>query len=142
MTKKLYSSTFYGNEASDYAKENGYLDYATFAKAFDAVMNNDIISKTYDIGYWEQENGFLDNSEEEESQLEIFQYFIVSNNGAEIIKQYTNDPLFYNEELDMYVWGVTHCGTSWNYVLTDIMLNCGEEALEGVQNGDNKETYL
>lgn len=130
MTKKLYSSTFYGNEASDYAKENGYLDYATFAKAFDAVMNNDIISKTYDIGYWEQENGFLDNSEEEESQLEIFQYFIVSNNGAEIIKQYTNDPLFYNEELDMYVWGVTHCGTSWNHVLTDIMLNCGEEAFE------------
>jgi len=130
MTKKLYSSTFYGNEASDYAKENGYLDYATFAKAFDAVMNNDIISKTYDIGYWEQENGFLDNSEEEESQLEIFQYFIVSNNGAEIIKQYTNDPLFYNEELDMYVWGVTHCGKSWNYVLTDIMLNCGEEAFE------------
>lgn len=130
MTKKLYSSTFYGNEASDYAKENGYLDYATFAKAFDAVMNNDIISKTYDIGYWEQENGFLDNSEEEESQLEIFQYFIVSNNGAEIIKQYTNDPLFYNEELDMYVWGVTHWGTSWNYVLTDIMLNCGEEAFE------------
>lgn len=130
MTKKLYGSTFCGNEASDYAKENGYLDYATFAKAFDAVMNNDIISKTYDIGYWEQENGFLDNSEEEESQLEIFQYFIVSNNGAEIIKQYTNDPLFYNEELDMYVWGVTHCGTSWDHVLTDIMLNCGEEAFE------------
>lgn len=174
---KLYGTTFYGNEASDYAKENGYLDYATFAKAFDAVLNNDIMHKTMEVGYWEQENGFIDNSdeikeliereeelgsilsdminedkedteeyqkieeeynnviekieelqEEKENQPEIFQYFIVSDNGAEIIKQYTNDPLFYNEELDIYVWGITHYGTGWNYVLTDVKLNCGEEA--------------
>lgn len=171
-TNKLASVYFCGNEASDYAKEQGYLDYATFAKAFDAVLNNDIMSKTQEIGYWEQENGFIDNSEEveeliekeeelgetlremidndkeeteeynnlekeyndivekieelqeEENNQEIFQYYIVSDNGAEIIKQYTDDPLFYNEELDMYVWGVTHYGTSWNYVLTDIKLNC------------------
>lgn len=174
---KLYGTTFCGNEASDYAKENGYLDYATFAKAFDAVLNNDIIHKTMKIGYWEQKNDFIYNSdeikeliereeelgsilsdminedkenteeyqkieeeynnviekieelqEEEENQQEIFQYFIVSDNGAEIIKQYTNDPLFYNEELDIYVWGITHYGTGWNYVLTDVKLNCGEEA--------------
>lgn len=171
-TNKLASVYFCGNEASDYAKEQGYLDYATFAKAFNAVLNNDIMSKTQEIGYWEQENGFIDNSEEveeliekeeelgetlremidndkeeteeynnlekeyndivekieelqeEENNQEIFQYYIVSDNGAEIIKQYTDDPLFYNEELDMYVWGVTHYGTSWNYVLTDIKLNC------------------
>lgn len=174
---KLYGTTFYGNEASDYAKENGYLDYATFAKSFNAVLNNDIMHKTMEIGYWEQENSFIDNSEEikeliereeelgsilsdminedkedteeyqkieeeynnivekieelqeeEENQQEIFQYFIVSDNGAEIIKQYTNDPLFYNEELDIYVWGITHYGTGWDYVLTDVKLNCGEEA--------------
>lgn len=174
---KLYGTTFCGNEASDYAKENGYLDYATFAKAFDAVLNNDIMHKTIEIGYWEQKNDFIYNSdeikeliereeelesilsdminedkenteeyqkieeeynnviekieelqEEEENQQEIFQYFIVSDNGAEIIKQYTNDPLFYNEELDIYVWGITHYGTGWDYVLTDVKLNCGEEA--------------
>ena len=59
---------------------------------------------------------------------EIFQYFIISDNGAEILKDYTNEIVFYNETLDMYVWGVTHWGTSWDYVLTDIRLNCGEEA--------------
>ena len=59
---------------------------------------------------------------------EIFQYFIISDNGAEILKDYTNEIVFYNEALDMYVWGVTHWGTSWDYVLTDIRLNCGEEA--------------
>ena len=172
--KKLYGTSFYGNDASDYAKENGYLDYATLAKAFDAVLNNDIISKTYEIGYWEQESGFFDNSEEidelnekidlleeryyecedtdegdiEKEELknqieeikekiseleneytgaEIFQYYIVSEQGAEILKE-INEIVFYNETLDMYVWGVTHFGTSWAYVLTDIKLNCGEEA--------------
>lgn len=131
---KLAGTYFCGNKASDYAIENGYLDYATFSKAFDAVLNNDIIAKTQEIGYWEQENGLINNyetieelREEEENSIgqEIYQYYIVSNKGAEIIKQYTNDPLFYNEELDMYVWGVTHWGTSWNYVLTDVKLNCG-----------------
>lgn len=175
---KLYGTTFCGNEASDYAKEQGYLDYATFAKAFDAVMNNNIMENTCEVGFWEQENGIIDNSEEvdalkeeitdienrlefltdeeiEEAQMlqeeigsiqeqieeleeeqerlynqEIFQYFIVSDYGAEMIKQYTEDPLFYNETLDMYVWGITHYGTAWSYVLTDVKLNCKEEAFE------------
>lgn len=177
-TNKLYGTTFCGNEASDYAKEQGYLDYATFAKAFDAVMNNNIMENTCEVGFWEQENGIIDNSEEvdalkeeitdienrlefltdeeiEEAQMlqeeigsiqeqieeleeeqerlynqEIFQYYIVSDQGAEMIKQYTEDPLFYNETLDMYVWGITHYGTAWSYVLTDVKLNCKEEAFE------------
>ena len=61
---KLYGTTFCGNEASDYAKENGYLDYATFSKAFDAVLNNSIMENTCEVGFWEQENGIIDNSEE------------------------------------------------------------------------------
>ena len=173
---KLAGTWFCGNEASDYAKEHGFLDYATLAKAFDAVLNNRIIQATSDIGYWDIENGseeyYEDNNgniytydekeerieeleekieeleeletEEAEAQIEeirediealenahydeIFQYFIISDNGAEILKDYTDEIVFYNEALDMYVWGVTHCGTSWNYVLTDIKLNCGDEA--------------
>lgn len=187
---KLAGTWFCGNEASDYAKENGFLDYATLAKSFDAVLNNDIIKNTSDIGYWDIENGseeyYEDNNgniytydekeekvkelEEEKEELEdrmyefeeleegetndyyeevktrlaeideeiealedtrydeIFQYFIISDNGAEILKNWTNEIVFYNETLDMYVWGVTHWGTSWDYVLTDIKLNCGDEA--------------
>ena len=63
---KLMGTYFCGNEASDYAKKNGFLDYATLAKAFDAVLNNDIIRNTSDIGYWDIENGseeyYEDNS--------------------------------------------------------------------------------
>lgn len=171
----VHGKYFYGNEISEYGQENGYVDYATLAKAFDAVLNNDIIQKTYEIGYWEQESGMVDNTEEiEELQEEIdsimydisemidadesfedsekhlamvskmeelqdkineleeeqensyneecYQYYIVSDNGAEILKE-INEIVFYNEELDMYVWGVTHFGTAWSYVLTDIKCN-------------------
>lgn len=157
----VHGKYFYGNEISEYGQEHGRVDYATLAKAFDAVLNNEIMQKTYDIGYWEQESGFVDNSEEieelqeqieelmldnendehteeleelqdkinelEEEQEnsyneEIYQYYIVSDNGAEILKE-INEIVFYNEELDMYIWGVTHFGTSWSYVLTDIKCN-------------------
>ena len=64
---------------------------------------------------------------EENDSPEIFQYFIVSSNAVDILA-YNNEIVFYCEALDMYIWGVTHWGTSWDYVLTDIPLNCGEEA--------------
>ena len=169
---KLYGDTFYGNQASEYARQQGWLDYATLAKAFDAVLNNDIMTKTEAMGYyWDQESGTVDNSDEieqleekrdefetqmedleedteewkvlneevkktndkisdleyEQEPKEIFMYFIVSDEGARILRE-IDEIVFYNEDLDMYVWGVTHYGTSWSYVLTDIKLNCGEEA--------------
>lgn len=165
------SEYFYGNRISDYGLEHGYIDYRTLAKAFDAVMNNSIMENTYDIGYWEQISGFIDNSDEiqelndkigefqfdieelensddeskeekieelenkieeleeeveeleneQNSPTEIFQYFIVDDNGAELLSE-INEIVFFNEHLDMNVWGVTHWGTSWDYVLTDIKL--------------------
>lgn len=158
-----FNEYFYGNKISDYGIKNGFVDYATLAKSFDAVLSNDIISKTIDIGYWEQVNGFIDNSDEieeledkienlelkqedDENQDEIddllekidelqeeqnynpdiFQYYIISDNGADILERETNEIVFYNNELDLYVWGVTHWGTSWDYVLTDIALDIEE----------------
>lgn len=109
---------FYGHEISDYGVENGYVDYRTLASCFDCVLNNDIMQKTYDIGYWDQIQGFNETDERE-----IFQYYIVSDAGADILKRETNEILFYNDELDMYIWGVTHWGTSWDYVLTDIKID-------------------
>lgn len=155
-----HSEYFYGNKISEYGLQHGYVDYATLSKAFEGVLNNNIIEKTYDIGYWEQESGFVDNSkeiealqemiaeleeqedsEEEVAELEerieeledeqdsypdIYQYYIVDDNGARLLKE-VNEIVFYNEELDMYVWGVTHWGTSWSYVLTDIKIVLDEE---------------
>ena len=160
MCNTVWTSEYFcGNKISDYGLENGYIDYSTLAKSFDCVLNNNIMQATCKIGYWEQENGIIDNSEEieelqdkiyeleeleeieevqaqieelqaqieelEEEQdeyCEIFQYYIISDNGARILEEYTDEIVFYNEELDMYVWGVTHWGTSWDYVLTDIKI--------------------
>lgn len=134
MEQKYY----YGNPISEYGLENGRVDYATLAKAFDAVLNNDIMQLTYDIGYWEQVSGTIDNSEEieeleekrDETELEseqdddpeVFQWYIVDDWGARLLKD-INQIVYYNETLDMYLWGVTHYGTSWDYVLTNIKID-------------------
>lgn len=170
MTNYIHKSTyFYGNKISDYGLKNGRVDYSTLVKSFDAILNNDIMSNTADIGFWEQVNGFIDNSdkieeltaerdevetilcdmvdhdqegtidykllenrcneiedkiseleEEQDYPPEIYQYYIISDQGAQILNDLTNEIVFYNAILDMYVWGVCHYGTAWDHVLTDI----------------------
>ena len=157
----IKSKYFYGNEVSSYGQEHGYVDYRTLAKAFNGVMSNNLISLTDGvIGYWEQESGFIDHSEqikelreqieelensieeqdeeteaaiadieeqieelecEQDRQPDIFQWFIVDSNGVEILKK-AGEIVYYNSELNMYLWGVTHFGTSWDYVLTNIKI--------------------
>lgn len=147
------SEYFCGNKVSEYGLKNGYIDYRTLAKSFDAVLNNNIINYIE----FEQINGIIDNSErleeiedllcelvdqdkeeteeykkleeekeeleeEERKDLEITQYYIIDDNGYNILSEYTHEIILYNSELDIYLWGVTHWGTSWDYVLTDIKI--------------------
>ena len=114
-----HSDYFCGNKVSDDGIRLGYVDYATLAKSFDAVLNNDIIAKTSNIGFWDIVNG-SEYDEETDSYYEIFQYYIISSEGYQILSDYTDEIVYYNEELDMYVWGITHYGTSWDSVMTDI----------------------
>ena len=180
----IYGEYFYGNKISDYGLENGYLDYATLAKAFDAVLNNDIFNIGWELGEWEQVSGYVDNSElieelesdieelendaeqlreeardlydsgdvsgaddlenkandifeeirekkeeienleEEQEPEEVFQWFIVSDAGARILQE-CGEIVYYHERLDMYLWGVTHYGTAWSHVLTNVKCNTG-----------------
>lgn len=111
---------FHGHAISEYGLKYGYVDYRCLASAFDAVLNNDIMNKTANIGYWEQITGFEDNSEEE-CFPEIFQWYIVSDNAVQILEE-AGEIVFFNPDLDMYLWGVTHWGTGWDYVLTNIKI--------------------
>ena len=117
---KLYDGKVYGYMVSEYGLENGYLDYHTLSKLVgDCVLNN------YIFEYAGYENWELESGEEEDEDgyfQEVYQYYIVSDGGARILKDHTDELVFYNEELDMYLWGITHFGTSWDYVLTDIRL--------------------
>ena len=124
---KLAGNYFCGNEISAYGQEHNHLDYATFAKSFNTVLNNNVFGMGWNIGNGQElVNGSMYNEETDEEQ-EVFQWFIVSDNGAQMIQDYTDEILYYHEELDIYLWGVTHWGTSWDHVLMDIPCNCGYE---------------
>ena len=127
MKFTLAGTYFYGNEASDYAKEHNLLDYQTFAKAFPHVLNNDIIGACakHDI-YFEPYCG-EDYDEETEEYTEVFQWYIVPKWAVDEILKDAGEIVYYCEELDIYLWGVTHWGTSWDYVLTNIPLNYRED---------------
>lgn len=122
--KKLQSTYFMGNKISNYGIENKRLDYGTLAKSFDCVLNNDIIQNTQNIGFWDVVSGnlFYEDEDGYEYENEIYQYYIISSSGVDILTE-LDEIVFYNETLDMYVWGVTHYGTSWDYVLTDVVLD-------------------
>lgn len=166
LEKKYY----FGNEISEYGLAHNRVDYRAFAKSFDAILNNDLINKTWDFGNWEQVSGGIDYDEIEElkeeleeldgekceliendlettlqfeeleskieeleekieeleSEPDIYQYFIVSDNAIYRLKE-AGEIVFYNEELDIYLWGVTHYGTSWCMVLTNIKIDVDKE---------------
>lgn len=104
LQDQIYDMALLANEANDY----------TLTEEQQAKMD-------------ELQNKLDELDEEQNEQSEIFQYFIISDNGAEILKEFTNDPVYYIPVLDCYVWGVTHLGTSWDYVLTNVKLNISED---------------
>lgn len=112
----MYDGKVFGIEVSAYGKEKGYLDFKTLAKMLeDVILNNLIRSETLGvIGEWEIVNGELDEM--------IMQDFIISKYGFDILKEYTDEVVFYNERLDVYVWGVSRWGTGWAYELTNVKL--------------------
>lgn len=115
-TIKLYNGKAYGHKVSSYGLANGYLDYYTLSLIVGgSILNNEIIPET-GFENWEMVNGDF------EDDMEIFQYYIITWMGYEFLKEYTDEFVFYNDKLDMFVWGITHFGTSWDYVLTDIKL--------------------
>lgn len=110
---KLFNGKAYGVKVSDYGRENGYLDYKALAGIVgDCILNNTVRAETMED--WETISGEFDS--------DIYQDYIISEYGYKFLNEYTNETVLYNERLDIYVWGITHFGTSWDYVLTDVEL--------------------
>lgn len=65
------------------------------------VLANEIASRPLELI-----NGGLDN--------EIFQYFIISD--PDFLLEHTDEVVFHDEELDLYIWGIDHFGTAWSGV--------------------------
>lgn len=109
----MYNGLVWGYEVSEYGREKGYLDYQTLRKMVGDCIYNTIIREAT-MCDWDIVNGKFDSA--------IFQDYIISEHGFKVLKEYTDELVFYNENLDVYIWAVDHIGTAWNYVLTDIEL--------------------
>ena len=52
---------------------------------------------------------------------EVFQWFIINENDINFLMA-LNCPIYYNYDKDLYLLGVTHWGTGWDYCLTPIKI--------------------
>ena len=115
-------------------EEKDSISYGTLTSFIftDMILCNNIVrySDNWDLELGEEYN------EEEEEYIDIYQYYIVDVDTWRLEKykeylQETNKPsdliLWYDNELDIYILGVSHCGTSWSYVPTNIEINKQEE---------------
>lgn len=84
---------------SDYIKN--YEDLARQVGGM--VLANDIAIRNLDLI-----NGDFGEGDE------IFQFYIISDPG--FLLEHTDELVFYDDELHIYVWGITHFGTAWSGV--------------------------
>lgn len=141
ITKLFYSDI--NGEYNEIEQINGFIDNSEIIEELEEKidelenkLDNMDILYDYDIEEYnrieEQINKLKEEIEEyereQDEQPEIYQYYIISDSGKDILKYHTNEIIYYVETLDIYIWGVTHWGTSWDYVLTEIKIDeSGEE---------------
>lgn len=130
ITKLFYTDI--GGEFNEPEQVNGYIDNSEQIDALQEkidelddqffIADNPEDEEAAQEQIKELQEQIEELEREQDEQREIFQYYIISNNGVEILREYTNDPVYYLPAIDCYVWGVTHWGTGWDYVLTDCKL--------------------
>ena len=114
MENTKYYDTYYGCKVSQYGLENGKVDYNCLCEAVgDCVLCNNMEKRHLELVSGEMFRHYDD----------IYQWYIISDSGAQLLMSETDEIVFYDEELDVYVWAVTRWGTDWDYVLTDIDLD-------------------
>lgn len=120
-------------DLNEYEKEHNKISFRRLIERLfpEMIMCNDITKLFYaDInGVYSEPQKEIgeDYDTENDEYIDVYQYFIVdfSSWTYDFMKKYQEQLgnefiLYYIYELDMYVLGVTHFGTGWDYVLTDI----------------------
>lgn len=133
MSKKPYR-LIHKRDLNDYELEYNRLSYANLLYKDEPLLLCNNIANDFDklelvggIDYIENENGDIIQ------YLDIYQYYLINEDTARRLIEDTNEIIYYHNELDIYILGISHFGTSWDYVLTDIKL---EKAYQ-----DNNEWY-
>ena len=95
-------------DLNEFEKERKVLSYRNLFYNDDSLILCNNIANDWE--YLELVNGFDDCNEE------IFQHYIIDDSTARRLIDSTDEIIYYHNKLDVYVLGVTHYGTSWNYV--------------------------
>lgn len=113
------------NTLNRYEIENHCLSYRT---AWDRLSGNSPLILCNNLP--EIDPSIYDNvvvgdlyDEETDNYAEVFQYYLtdLTDWGIEYIKENSQSfTIAYSETLDLYVLMVTHYGTAWDYVLSDV----------------------
>lgn len=141
ITKLFYSDI--NGEYNEVEQINGFIDNSEIIEELEEKIDSlqeklneldtlidydEILYHNIETEIEELEEKIEELEQEQDEQPEIYQYYIISDSGKDILKYHTNEIIFYLESLDIYIWGVTHWGTSWDYVLTEIKIDeSGEE---------------
>ena len=113
-----------GFRVSDSGIKNDKLDYDTLFKLIgNAVWNGEVVDRFDPWEFVQKPKGFNDWGD-----AEIDAWYIVNEDGATLLEDYTDELLIYSYPLDMYVWGLI--GTDYiapdfkaSEVLTNIKLS-------------------
>lgn len=107
-------SKFYFMEADNYKKvaELGTTLFVNFDFIRRATETGTLHSLTPEREY------YLEDENDPDSQIyyDIYQYYFIDNELASLLADWSDEILFYDEETDLYIWGVTHFGTPWEGV--------------------------
>ena len=105
-------------DLTNYELQSNRLSYKNLFYNDDSlILCNNIIDDYEEL---EQVSGFNDDDDDDE-YTDIYQYYIIDDDVAKRLQE-INEIVYYHNRLDIYILGVTHFGTSWNYVFTDIKL--------------------
>lgn len=84
-----------------------------------SILCNNLWEKELELVSWDlfEKDEF---GREKPDSIDIFQWYIISDSWADYLKSCTDEIVYYYEDLDIYVWWITHLGTSWDYVYLTI----------------------
>lgn len=97
--------------------------YTTYRIATNWLNNDYVLANNiadFDESIWS--NNRFDEFDEDDDQVEIYQYFIsdASQDDVEFLEKNFGLKFSYSDKLDCFVLCVDHYGTSWDYVSCEI----------------------
>jgi len=111
------------------------ISYSELARRVgDCVLNNQLQSELageYDFELFNGEDMYCYKHEDKEEcakddsncdyeSIDVYQTYVITQSGAEYLQRNTEEIVYYCEKLELYLWGITHFGTSWSGVYTQI----------------------